>query len=70
MLDFMLRQSETEQQIEDDVFRGFSNEEYEGGGDACLKIINTHNGSLILHVIKFNFSFLFRKCKLKDISDR
>ncbi|KAK2883172.1 hypothetical protein Q8A73_022105 [Channa argus] len=28
--DFMLDQSETEQQFEEDVFRGFSNEEYEG----------------------------------------
>ncbi|XP_056223040.1 uncharacterized protein LOC130163157 isoform X3 [Seriola aureovittata] len=29
MLDFTLNQSETEQQFEEDVFRGFSNEEYE-----------------------------------------
>ncbi|GAA6233312.1 uncharacterized protein LOC120799693 isoform X4 [Lates japonicus] len=29
MLDFMLNQSETEQRFEEEVFRGFSNEEYE-----------------------------------------
>ncbi|XP_067345984.1 uncharacterized protein [Channa argus] len=36
--DFMLDQSETEQQFEEDVFRGFSNEEYEGEGTAKSKI--------------------------------
>lgn len=32
VLDFTLNQSESEQQFEEDVFRGFSNEEYDRDG--------------------------------------
>lgn len=45
LLDFTLNQSETEQQFEEDVFRGFCNEEYEREGNVCLKNVNKHSGS-------------------------
>lgn len=53
MLDFTLNQSETEQQFEEDVFRGFCNEEYEREGNVCLKFLNKHSGgSLSSHYHK------------------
>ncbi|XP_040000928.1 uncharacterized protein LOC120799693 isoform X3 [Xiphias gladius] len=48
LLDFTLNQSETEQQFEEDVFRGFSNEEYEREGEYCLKPLNNHNEYFVL----------------------
>lgn len=47
-MDFTLNQSETEQQFEEDVFRGFSNEEYEREGEYCLKPLNNHNEYFVL----------------------
>lgn len=37
MLDFTLDQSETEQHIEEDVFRGFNTGECERDGEYCFK---------------------------------
>lgn len=40
MLDFTLNQSESEQQFEEDVFRGFSHEEFEKEGKNNLQPLN------------------------------
>lgn len=68
MFDFTLYQSETEQQFEEDVFRSFCNEEYEREGNVYLKLLNKHNDYFSPRFIQFNFSFLCRKVKIKDIS--
>lgn len=43
MLDFTLNQSESEQQFVEDVFRGFSNEEYDRDGKYCLSASSLGN---------------------------
>ncbi len=42
VLDFSLNQSQTEQQFEEDVFRGFSTDECEREGEHCLKLLLNH----------------------------
>lgn len=50
ILDFTLNQLETEPQFEEDVFRGFFNDEYKREGNVCLKFLNKHiDSSLSSH---------------------
>lgn len=69
MLDFTFNQSETELQIEGDVFRGFSTEESEAG-EYDLKLLYIHNDLLPQVNITFDFSFSIWESGIKDTSQR
>lgn len=69
MLDFTFNRSETQQQIEEDVFRGFSTEDSEPG-EYGLKLLYIHNDFLPEGNIKFDFSFSIWESGIKDTSQR
>ena len=69
MLDFTFNQSETEPQIEEDVFRGFSAEESQAG-EYGSKLLYIHNNLLPRVNIKFDFSFSIWESDIKDTSQR
>lgn len=60
MLHFTLNQSDSELQIEEDIFRGFGAKECKREGEHCLKSLHNHNYFFPPQVnIKFDFSFSF-----------